>query len=123
MEKKKLSKGALIAIIALFTVAVVFGGIYTEKHKGTEGSKAYTIEIVSIEGDTTSIEASTDQEYLQGAMDELVADGKLTYDGVDQSAGYMVQEINGERAVYEEDNFHLCNGPQGLSDYARICNH
>ena len=47
---------------------------------------------------------------------ELAEAGKLSYDGIDQTAGYMIQEINGERAVYEEDSSYWAiyvNGEYG----------
>ena len=116
MEKNKLNKGVIVAVIVLIAVAIGFCAIYSKSNKGTVGSKAYNIEIVTADGESTVIDATTDQEYLQAAMDELVESGELTYDGLDQTAGFMIQEINGERAVYEEDNSYWAiyvNGEYG----------
>lgn len=106
----------LIAVTLLIVVAAAFYTIYADRNKGTEGSKSYTVEIVNAEGESAVINGSTDKEYLQEALDELVEAGKLSYDGVSQAAGYMIQEINGERAVYEEDGTYwsiYVNGDYG----------
>ena len=46
-------------------------------------------------------ELATDAEYLRQAMDE--ADG-LTYSGTESDFGMMVEVVNGEQAIYAEDN-------------------
>lgn len=115
MEAKKNIKG-IIAIAVLIIVAVAFFAVYAGSNKATEGIKAYSVEVVAADGESTVIEATTDKEYLQDAMDELAATGKLSYDGIDQTAGFMIQEINGERAVYEEDGSYwsiYVNGEYG----------
>ena len=46
-------------------------------------------------------EVATDAEFLRQAMDE--AEG-LTYDGTESDFGMMVETVNGEQAIYAEDN-------------------
>ncbi len=106
----------LIAVALLIIIGAALFTVYSGRNQGTEGSKSYTVEIVSAEGESEVIKASTDKEYLQEALDELAEAGKLSYDGIDQTAGYMIQEINGERAVYEEDSSYWAiyvNGEYG----------
>lgn len=115
MKIKKNIKG-IIAVAVLVVVGVAFFAVYAGSKTTNEGSKAYSIEVVTADGESTIIEATTEKEYLQDAMDELTEDGKLSYDGIDQTAGFMIQEINGERAVYEEDGSYwsiYVNGDYG----------
>ena len=65
------------------------------------GSKNITIEVKDSDGNVTSYAVSTDADYLRQAMDE--ADG-LTYSGTESDWGMMVETVNGEQAIYAEDN-------------------
>jgi len=85
----------------------------TEPSGEASGSKNITIEVTGSDGNTTSYEVSTDAEYLRQAMDE--ADG-LTYSGTESEFGMMVEVVNGEQAVYAEDNAYWAfyvNGEYG----------
>lgn len=78
-----------------------------------EGSKNIVIEVKDSEGNVTSYEVVTDAEFLRQAMDE--AEG-LTYDGTDSEYGMMVEVVNGEQAIYSEDNAYWAfyvNGEYG----------
>lgn len=78
-----------------------------------EGSKNIVIEVKDSEGNVTSYEVTTDAEFLRQAMDE--AEG-LTYDGSDSEYGMMVEVVNGEQAIYSEDNAYWAfyvNGEYG----------
>ena len=78
-----------------------------------DGSKHITIEVTGADGKTTAYELATDAEYLRQAMDE--ADG-LTYSGTESDFGMMVEVVNGEQAVYAEDNAYWAfyvNGEYG----------
>jgi hypothetical protein len=66
-----------------------------------EGSKHIIIEVTGSDGTTTTYEVATDAEFLRQAMDE--AEG-LTYDGTESDFGMMVETVNGEQAIYAEDN-------------------
>ena len=65
------------------------------------GSKHIIIEVTGSDGNTVTYEVATDAEFLRQAMDE--AEG-LTYDGTESEYGMMVETVNGEKAVYAEDN-------------------
>ena len=116
--KKKNNKGVIIALIVLVIAAVAFYLIYSSSRRTEDGSKSYMLIVTDSNGESTELEAATDQEYLKGAMDELVEEGKLSYDGLDQTAGFMIQEINGERAVYEEDSSYWAMYTNG--EYATL---
>ena len=76
-------------------------------------SKHITIEGTGADGKTVAYEVATDAEYLRQAMDE--AEG-LTYSGTESEFGMMVEVVNGEQAVYAEDNAYWAfyvNGEYG----------
>jgi len=66
-----------------------------------EGSKHIVIEVTGSDGNTVTYEVATDADFLRQAMDE--AEG-LTYDGTESDWGMMVETVNGEQAIYAEDN-------------------
>lgn len=78
-----------------------------------EESKNIIIEVKDSEGNVTTYEVTTDAEFLRQAMDE--AEG-LTYEGTDSEYGMMVEVVNGEQAIYAEDNAYWAfyvNGEYG----------
>ena len=138
MDKKK--TGLIAGVVALIAFVVAFIVIYninkpkpaaqtpqteteTEAVQPAEnennevaegnGSKNITIEVKGADGNITTYEVSTDAEYLRQAMDE--AEG-LTYSGTDSEYGMMVEVVNGEQAIYSEDNAYWAfyvNGEYG----------
>ena len=109
MNKKKL---ASIAAIVVLVVGMLF--VYNNfKEKPVEGSKAITIEVVNSAQESKRYELKTDAEYLAEAMEEVEELELVTVDG---PYGLMIEEVNGERAVYEEDNAYwsiMVNGEYG----------
>lgn len=115
MNKKKIA-----GIVLLIALVAILGLVYNAfREKPVAGSKAITIEVVSQDGSSTTYELQTDAEYLQQAMDE--ADG-LEYAYEEGEYGPMVEEVNGELAVYNENgaywgffvNGEYCN--YGIAD-------
>ena len=94
--KKKILLIVCVVVILAVAALLIFGGPATSK-----GSKKITIEFVDDKGASKTYEVRTDAEYLQGVMDE--ADG-LTYKAIEGEYGLMVEEVNGIRAVFEENN-------------------
>lgn len=81
--------------------------------QNADDTKNIVIEVKDSEGNVTSYEVTTDAEFLRQAMDE--AEG-LTYDGSDSEYGMMVEVVNGEQAIYSEDNAYWAfyvNGEYG----------
>lgn len=117
MQKKKskivvISGLILVALIAVFTICYnVFSA------KPSEGSKNVVIEVVSSTGAKADYELSTDAEYLKDAMDELAENNdSFSYSGTDGDYGIMVEVVNGEQAIYAEDNAYWAlyvNGDYG----------
>lgn len=82
----------------------------------TTGSKAYTLEVVDADGETTSYSGSTDAEYLSDLMDELVEEDDFSYSGSESDYGIMITEINGVTADYDKDQAYwsiYVNGEYG----------
>ena len=115
MNKKKIIKtvsalAVLAAFICVFLVVYRFMGPGSASNAG---GKNITIEVTGSDGETVSYAVSTDAEYLRQAMDET--DG-LTYGGSESEYGMMVETVNGEKAVYAEDNAYWAfyvNGEYG----------
>lgn len=134
---KKNKTGLIIGLIALVAVIAIMIVVYnvnrpkpqpapetpavdsgntdteTAPSNDSEGSKHITIEVTGADGKTTAYELTTDAEYLRQAMDE--ADG-LTYSGTESDFGMMVEVVNGEQAIYAEDNAYWAfyvNGEYG----------
>lgn len=104
--KKNNTKKTLIGLVILVALIAVFAGCYYKfVAKGTAGAKAIVIEVVDKNGTTTTYDLNTDAQYLKDAMDELAeADDSFSYSGTEFEYGYMVEEINGQKAIYTEDN-------------------
>ncbi|MCR4568098.1 MAG: DUF4430 domain-containing protein [Pseudobutyrivibrio sp.] len=101
-NKKKIIIGGIIlaVLIAIFTVC--YFKFYA---KPVEGSKKVVIEVVDREGNTTGYKLATDAEFLKQAMDELSkSDKEFSYKGSESEYGIMIEEINGQQAIYDKDN-------------------
>ncbi|MBQ8587467.1 MAG: DUF4430 domain-containing protein [Oscillospiraceae bacterium] len=96
-----MKKTILIVVAAVLVVALMLGAYFLFREKATEGEKAITITVIDSTGKEIVYELHTDALYLIQAMDE--AEG-LTYEGEEGPYGMMISHINGEKAVYEEDN-------------------
>lgn len=100
MNKKKviLGTGILVALIVAMTL------IWTNfREKPVEGIKEITIEVVDSEGESIVYELKTDAKFLAEAMEEAKKDG-LTFETKDGAYGLEVLSVNGEQAIYAEDN-------------------
>ncbi len=100
------NKIRILSIALLAVVVVVFIAIYFFNHpKINSTPKNITIEVTDGNGKTAQYRLSTEAAYLDEAMDELSANGSgFSYSGSDSKFGVMIEEINGERAVYEKDD-------------------
>lgn len=126
MNKKKtfLGLGIAVLLVAAMVAAWVFFCVKpTQENKKpvegdqvvadddlVEGSKSIIIEVVDSKKESVKYELKTDAEFLKEAMDEVE---ELTY----EVESGMVIEINGERAVYQEDGAYwgiFVNGEYGM---------
>ncbi len=126
-----LSKKKIIGIVAIILVAILMVGVFfvfgrpKSVNKSDEApvtdadsilflEKSIVIKVIGKDSQQTEYEISTHAEYLSQAMDE--AQG-LTYSGTDGAYGLMLEEINGQRAIYEEDGAYwsiLVDGEYGM---------
>ena len=107
-------KTVAIAAVVLVVLLAVFGIIWTVSRPETSaGSKTITVEVIHKDESKKTFTYHTDAEYL---ADVLVSEG-LVEDNQDQF-GLLIQEVDGERAVFDEDQSYwsiLQNG-----EYAQL---
>ena len=100
MKDKKKTIGAVLLFI--FTI-VVFGSVFLATKPNTyHGDKEVSLVVVNEAGEETDYNVQTDAEYLIEVMEDAKKLG-LKYDGVKDAYGMMISEVNGERALYEEN--------------------
>ena len=108
--KKLLGAGLLLLLLGAFAlVHAVFA------KKPVSGSKSITITVVNADAQEKEFPLKTDAQYLLGAMEE--AEG-LTFEGTEGPYGMMITEVNGERAVYDENGAYW-----GFSVNGEYCNY
>ena len=115
---KNNKKAVIIGAVVLAALIAIFGAIWFCTKPGTsKGGKTIVIEVTGSTGETTKYDLSTDAEFLTQAMDELSANGSgFSYSGTGSDYGIMVEYVNGERAVFAEDNAYWAlyvNGEYG----------
>ena len=95
MNKKLI---AIVVALAL-VVAALAVAYFVTRPQATEGTKSFTVEIVHKDGTKKTLELKSDKEFLGDALDEQ---GLIEYD--DGQYGKFIKKVDGEKAVYEEDN-------------------
>lgn len=94
-------KKKILGVIAIIVVIAALLGVYFAfREQPAQGLKTVSVEVVLSDGESEIYETSTDAEYLRQVLDEI--DG-ITYGETVNGFGPMVTEVNGERAVYEEN--------------------
>lgn len=99
MNKKKMLLGGGILAIAIIAMALIWTNF---REKPVEGMKEISITVVNSKDESEVYEVKTDAEFLAEAMDDAKEKG-LSYKGEEGPYGLTVIEVNGERAVYEEE--------------------
>ena len=102
--------GAALLVLLIAALAFVYAAF---REKAVAGSKQIDIYVLNSAGEETLYRLKTDAEYLLGAMEE--AEG-LTFEGTEGPYGLMITEVNGERAVYDENGAYwgiIVNGNYG----------
>jgi len=95
-----MNKKIILAIVALVAVVGIFLGVYfATRPEPQVGAKTYTFTVVHKDGSEKTFTYHTDAEYLG---DALVAEGILQ--AVDGPYGLDVTHVDGEKAVWAEDN-------------------
>lgn len=96
-----MKKNILIVVAAVLVVALMLGAYFLFREQAVEGEKSITITVINSRGEETVYELKTDALYLEDAMKEAKG---LTFVGEEGPYGLMVSEVNGERAVFEENS-------------------
>ena len=104
----------IIGIVALVVVIAALLGVYAATRPQTsQGSKAFTVEVVHADGSSKTFEYRTDEEYL-GTV--LQAEGLIA--GEMGAYGLEIHEVDGERAVWGENGAYwaiFVNGEYGMT--------
>ena len=104
----------IIGILALVVVIAALLCVYTlTRPETSQGSKAFTVEVVHADGSSKTFEYRTDEDYL-GAI--LQAEGLIT--GEMGPYGLEIHEVDGERAIWAEVGAYwaiFVNGEYGMT--------
>ena len=109
-----MNKKLLILVIALAVlVGALAAAYFLTRPQATDGMKSFTLEIVHGDKTVKSTVYQTAEEFL-GAY--LLAEGIIK--GENGQYGLYITEVDGEKAVYEEDNAYWCLFVNG--EYAQL---
>lgn len=104
----------ILAVVALVVVVAALIGVYMAARPQTsQGAKTFTVEVVHSDGSSKTFTYHTDEEYL-GAV--LEAEGLIK--GEMGPYGLTIFEVDGERAVWEENGAYwgiFVNGEYGMN--------
>ena len=95
MKNNKRLALIIVLVVLVVTMVVIYGATRPDT---AAGQKAFTLEVVHSDGNTKTIECTTDLEFVGEA---LQADGVI--EGEEGAYGLYIHVVDGERAVYEED--------------------
>ena len=95
----KAKKIILAVIAAVLVAALLVGGYFLTRPKTQAGAKTITVTVVHGDGSAKDFTYHTDEEFL-GAV--ILAEGLA--EGEDGPYGLYIKVVDGEKAVYEEDN-------------------
>ncbi|MGN0791443.1 MAG: DUF4430 domain-containing protein [Christensenellales bacterium] len=113
MNKKIKTVIALLVLILL--IAAVGAAYLLNKPETSEGTKSITVEVIHGDGSAKTFDYTTDKEYL-GEL--LLEEGLIA--GEEGQFGLYIQVVDGEQAIYEQDQAYwaLYQGgdyaPQGI---------
>lgn len=104
----------ILGIVALVVVIAALLGVYAATRPQTsQGSKAFTVEVVHADGSSKTFEYRTDEEYLGTVLEsEGLIEGEMG------PYGLTIFVVDGERAVWEENGAYwaiFVNGEYGMS--------
>lgn len=105
----------LMAVVMVISLTCCTG---SKGAADTDALKSYTVQVGSSDGTVASYEGETEEQYLQGVMDELAGREDFSY----EEDGGMLISINGERADYNEDHAYWAiyvndeYGTHGIAD-------
>ena len=95
-----MNKKTVVSLIVLVVVvALIATAYFMFRPGGTLGPKAFTLEIVHADGQTKTLEITASEEFLG---EYLINEGII--EGAEGPYGMYIAKVEGEKAVYEEDN-------------------
>ena len=95
-----MNKKRIIAIVAaVLVIALVATGCSVLRPATQEGMKSFTLTIVHKDGTSKDMNLKSDAEFLGAYLEE---EGIIK--GEEGQYGIFIKEVEGEKAVYEEDN-------------------
>ena len=95
-----MNKKTIIAILAaVLAVALLATAYFLLRPQTQEGMKSFTLTIVHKDGTSKDMNMKTDAEFLGAYLEE---EGIIK--GEEGQYGLYIKEVDGEKAVYEEDN-------------------
>lgn len=113
-KKSRISLKHMLGVAALVLLIAALASVYMVfREQPVSGSKSITIEVVNSAGQSKIFPVSTDAAYLLQAMEETEG---LAFSGTQGPYGMMITEVNGERAVYDENGAYwrlIVNGNYG----------
>ena len=104
----------ILGIVALVVVIAALLGVYfATRPETSQGAKTFTVEVVHADGGSKTFTYHTDEEFL-GVV--LEAEGLIK--GEMGPYGLTIFEVDGERAVWEENGAYwaiFINGEYGMT--------
>ena len=98
MRTRKISRVIFFVIItALLFCATACNKIVSETEQSAV--KAVTLDVVRADKTSDHYDATTQQEFLKGVLDELAETADFSY----EETGGMIITVNGERADFNKD--------------------
>lgn len=109
-NKKMVAIGAVVLAALLVVFCVVW---FNTRPETQEGSKTITVEVVHKDESKKTFTYHTDAEFLADVLvgEGLVVDNQTEY-------GLTIEEVDGEKAVYEEDQSYWAIYQNG--EYAQL---
>lgn len=104
----------IIGIVALVVVIAALLCVYfATRPQTSQGSKAFTVEVVHADGSSKTFSYRTDEEYLGTVLQAVgLIDGEMG------PYGLTIFSVDGERAVWEENGAYwaiFVNGEYGMT--------
>ena len=109
-KNAKLIIGIVVLVVVIAALLCVYLGT---RPQTSQGAKAFTVEVVHADGSSKTFEYRTDEEYLGTVLE---AEGLIK--GEMGPYGLTIFEVDGERAVWEENGAYwaiFVNGDYGMT--------
>ena len=89
----------IVVVVLAVVVALLAGAYFLTRPQGSADDKSFTLEIVHKDGSSKTLNMKSDAEFLGECLE---AEGII--EGAEGAYGMYIAKVEGEKAVYEEDN-------------------